>query len=287
MTKDYVTVDLKQSPIYVTGERLPKRDNIGEALKDLESAQKKGLVALTGITGAKARIVAPNNDKIHDCFTAFTGVYKVEDYEGRFGKKRKKVNVVSHGLGHPLDNSQRVKRAFETEYTKKNGIVKLSREEEIELLSEEGTPIFTYDEFLERTEDPNFLRANPSLRIVRTQDVIQESLNGMHLLDALYEDSSIQAYLGGRTPVQIITPQGEKTVTVAQALVDKTGERFSKNHLGVWLHNTGGGRLLVFGEYAYDYLVGYHFGFASFIMAGAGSTKEDLSRSRTHESGGL
>ena len=44
------------------------------------------------------------------------------------------------------------------------------------------------------------------------------------------------------------TPEGEeKTVTIAQALLDRTGQRFKKNDAGVWLHDTEGGRLLVFG----------------------------------------
>jgi len=36
MTKDFVTVDQIQFPIY--GERLPTRDNVGEALRDLEQS---------------------------------------------------------------------------------------------------------------------------------------------------------------------------------------------------------------------------------------------------------
>ena len=242
MSNDAVIVDRVQAPIYVRGERFPVESNAGRALEHVE---RSGLVALTGITGAHARIVAPDSDKIWDWFTARTGIYNVTDHKGRFGRKGAKVNVVAHGLGHPLSRSQRVSEVLGTEYTKRTGTAQLSEREENELLSDEGTPLFAYDAFLEASTDPKFVRAHPSLRIVRTQDVLSRTRHGLQPLSALYDNSSVLVYVGGRTPVQVTTSQGEeKTVTVAQALVDRTGQRFKRTEAGVGLHGTDGGRVL-------------------------------------------
>src|SRR3989338_8161668 len=146
MSNDAVIVDRVQALVYVTGERFPVESNAGRAFEHVE---RSGLVALTGITGARARIVAPDSDKIWDWFTACTGIYNITDHEGRFGRKGAKVNVVAHGLGHPLSRSQRVKEALGTKYTKEKGTAQLSEGEEKELLSDEGTPLFAYDTFLE------------------------------------------------------------------------------------------------------------------------------------------
>ena len=255
MSKETVIVDRVQALVYVTGERFPVESNAGRALEHVE---RSGLVALTGITGARARIVAPYNDDIWEWFTACTGIYNVTDHEGRFGRKGAKVNVVAHGLGHPLSMSQRVSEALGTEYTKKTGTAQLSEGEENELLSDEGTPLFAYDAFLEASTDPKFVRAHPSLRIVRTQDVLSRTRHGPQALSALYDNSSVLVYVGGRTPVQVITPEGEeKTVTVAQALIDRTGQRFKRTDAGVWLHDTDGGRLLVCGYSYYSLFDGY------------------------------
>lgn len=227
--------------------RFPTKYSVGDALEDLEQS---GLVALTGPSGAYTRVVSPLNSNIWDWFTSLTGVYNITDHQGRFGRKGAKVNVVAHGIGHPLNTSRRVREVLRIEYNGGDGTTQLTEKEEIDLLSDEGTPIFAYNLFLGLSEDPHFLIRNPSFRIVRSLDVLNRTKCGVQPLRGLYNNSSMLCYAGGRTPVNVTTPEGEeKIVTIAQALVDRTAQRFDKDKLGIFgYHRDQGGRVLSFGN---------------------------------------
>lgn len=276
MSEEYIVVDQKQAPVYVKGERLPTRNNAGQALEDLE---KSKLVALTGPTGAHARIIAPLNDNIWGWLTVLTGIYNVTDHEGRFGKKGEKVNVVAHGMGHTLSRSQRITEALGTEYTKNKGVAQLSEGEEIELLSEEGTPIFGYKKFLEVSEDHEFLKKNPSFRIVRTNDVLGKTKHGIQSIKDLYSNSSVLAYIGGNAKVKV--SDENEVVPRAEYFLNRTGKRFNRNNLGVWMHDKDGGLLLVFNDGYLNNLIGGNYlgNYARFAGVGAGGAKEDSPRS--------
>ncbi len=222
--------------------------NIARALSTVESF---GLRAITGVEGANAKIVAPFEDPIWNWFTTLTGVYNVVDHEGRFGRRGQLVNVVAHGCGHPLARSQRVLEALATDYTRQNCVAQLIESEERGLLSEEGTPIFSFEIFRELSEDPEFLKKDRNFRVVRSVNVLDSTMHGVQRIADLYNNSSILVYMGGNARVRI--PGSDDTVPRAEYFINRVARRFNVHSLGVWLFNIRGGYLLGFGHHDTNY----------------------------------
>ncbi|MAF99119.1 MAG: hypothetical protein CMH61_00760 [Nanoarchaeota archaeon] len=142
---------------------------------------------------------------------------------GTFRNETNDWVITTHGEGwftSLSDGPKRIREAVKKKLTRYRGGKVTKKVFNGMLNGSLEIPIFTYDEFLEESDDDHFLRNYSMFSVVRTLEQARLTHSNFHHINSLENDSQVIVYAGGKER--------------ARRYLDSTTRLNGENKIGVW-----------------------------------------------------